>query len=756
MYPQLPVGNLPVPMDQVLTQNFFPTAPNLPVSFNFQSLPQMSQFNQLVAGILIKVVQDNAPRNPLRVFTANMLSQNRWVNPEFERAFLAVSDYAFVLLNAGQFNGQVEAAVTQAANQVASCLAAIYSQTFPPLMAVTPPQQQQELHGLLATYQQIANSIGQMRQQIQGGFQQPQQPHNPYQQQQGNGWQQPHNPYQQQQFQQPRGAWASGTMQQQPTWQQQQSQGSWPQQQNQGGWPQQQQQTHNTAEAIVSRDNERNSFAPAVTRDQSVQTNNVEVTKLSGTDAIMEEWGKETQSRHGSTKVPTDQGAYKPKEVQAIQDPTVPKKMTVIERLDKPGEFFALDLSVIKFMDGMGWISQDMNRMWDQVVLETGEEVRPAYSSGWKVDFDPNEPYSTYYDPEQYIKFHIRKINSDGTAHTREKVIKIDQGLKPTMLYINHEIRKNVHYRLPDDVKVAEIPWKALSREALPVEKLKTHLEEQAKLEEGQEPTPVEILALKLNKAFHSFEEAELNYHKELICNNVPEDLPVEYTYSRVTPLFLTRPHLVSLAELRQCETLEELAATLVDADIDVPLVNKLNVLLTQAVNDALAFNLGFGTGVCIDNFITDVREMLIGLTDDGYHRIVQIINKECYSNIVLPILEALTGEQQSNYLNLLIDGTPKEQRKQYQNVLSLVENNVVVHLPGVFGPQFLSEEALHITREMDEALLKAIRASWGRAHNDNVRVKHHYFVDSLGTVLELHRGWLVPGAILLRRVTTL
>lgn len=770
MYQQTPYGALPVPFDQVLTQNFFPTAPNLPVNFNFQSLPQMQQFNPLVAGVLIKVVQDNAPRNPLRIFTANMLSQNRWVNPEFERAFLAVSDYAMVLLSAGQFNGQVEQAVLQAANQVASCLAAIYAQQYPNLMAHVPPQQQQELGGLLATYQQIANGISQMRQQAQGGGWQQQPQQMGWQQQQG-GW-----PQQQQQFQQPRGAWANGTVQQQQqfqqnSWpQQQQPQGGWPQN-NQGGWNNQQNngwnnqnQHHNTAEAVVTRDNERNSFAPAVTRDTD-QTSSVEVTKMQGTAAIMEEWGQETQQRHGNTHVPTRQGAYVPQEAQPVQqaqspvsEVTEPKRMTVIERLDQPGEFFALDLSLIKFMDGMGWISQDMNRMWDQVVLESGEEVRPAHSSGWKVDFDPAAPYGTYYDPEQYIKFHIRKINPDGSTNVREKLIKIEEGLKPTMQYINHEIRKNVNYRLPDDVKVAEIPWAALTREALPADQLKAHKEEQAKLEDGQEPTPVDILSLKLTKACHSFEEAELNYHKELICHEVSEELPVEYSFRKVTPLFLSKPHLARLAELRQCETLEELASVMADTDMDPLLVNKLNTQLTEAVNEALAFNLGFGTGVSIDNFIADVKEMLEGLADQGYTKVAFTINKERYASMVLPILDVLTGEEQSAYLNQLIDGSPKEQRKQYQNVLSLVENNVVVHLPGVFGPQFLSNEALQITRDVDEALLNAIRASVGRHHGTDSkgRVKHHYFVDSLGTVLEVHRGWLVPGALLVRRVTAL
>ena len=122
-----------------------------------------------------------------------------------------------------------------------------------------------------------------------------------------------------------------------------------------------------------------------------------------------------------------------------------------------------------------------------------------------------------------------------------------------------------------------------------------------------------------------------------------------------------------------------------------------------------------------------------------------------------MPALEVLTGDDQSAYLYELIDKTPKEQRRQYQSVLSLVENNVVVHLPGVFGPEFRDDEALQITKEMDEALLGAIRASFGRHHGDQKkRVKHHYFVDSVGNVLEVHRGWLVPGSMLVRRVTAL
>ena len=193
------------------------------------------------------------------------------------------------------------------------------------------------------------------------------------------------------------------------------------------------------------------------------------------------------------------------------------------------------------------------------------------------------------------------------------------------------------------------------------------------------------------------------------------------------------------------------------ESDMDCSLKSKLNGLLTTAVNDALAYNLGYGKGLSIDDFINDMRDLANTLVDDGYHTLCQTLNKERYAAIALPVLEVLTGEEQSAYLNQLIEGTPKDHRKQYQSVLSLVETNVVVHLPGVFGPEFREDEALQITKEMDESLLGAIRASFGRHHGDQKkRVKHHYFVDSVGNVLEVHRGWLVPGSMLVRRVTAL
>lgn len=759
MYQQPMYGSLPVPIDRPMQENFYLSAPNIPVSFNFNSLPQMQQFNPMVAGYLIKVVQDNAGRNPLRCFTANMLSQNRWVNPEFESAFMAVSDFAFVLLSSGQVGNNPEAAIVQAANQVASCLAAIYTQKFPALMNGMPPQQQQEIQALLATYQQIAQRIGQMRQQMQGGWGGMQQP--PMQQ----GWGQ-----NSMQFQQPRGQWAAAQTQQQPmqqNWPQQTQQSGWGQpqqgwgnQMQQPSWAGQQNQHNNTADAVVSRSNERNSYTPAVQSSQEEQQ--VEVTKLQGVDAIMEEWGSETSQRYGSGAVPqTQQGSYNPPaqtQAPVQEQPTgKPKQMTVIESLENPGEFHPLDLSGLQFVNKMGFIASDPNRLWDQLVLESGEEVRPAYSSGWKVSYDPAQPYGLFCDPERFMKFHIRKINPDGSMFIREKLVEIEDDLRSSMQYMNHEIRKSLDYRLPEDVKVAEVPWSALTHEPLPVEKLKEHEEAQSKLEEGQEPTPVDILLLDLKKACHTFEEAELNYHKEMICHDVPEDMPVEYSFRKVTPLFLSKPHLAKLAELRQCETLVELSAMLRDTDMDMLLKSKLNSILTEAVNDALAYNLGYGKGLNIDDFIYDMDALGEAIRADGYHTMWHTLNKERYSAIALPALEVLTGDNQSAYLYELIDKTPKEQRRQYQSVLSLVENNVVVHLPGVFGPEFRDDEALQITKEMDEALLGAIRASFGRHHGDQKkRVKHHYFVDSVGNVLEVHRGWLVPGSMLVRRVTAL
>lgn len=763
MFQNMNGGMLPVPFDRVIQDNFFASAPNLPYTFNFNSMPQMQQFNQLVAGYLIKVVQDNATRNPLRAFTANMLSQNRWMNPEFESAFLAVSDYAFVLLNT-QMPNNVEGAILQAANQVASCLAAIYCQKFPALQQGIQPQQQQELQGLLMTYQQIAGAIQQMRQQATGGWGQQQQV----------GWGQ-----QGMQFQQQRGNWAAANVQQQNSgWgqqqqpqqqqpQQQQYNNGWGQQRNNGwgqqqqnnGWGQQQ-QTHNTTEAVVARADERNAYSPAVQ-----QTTTVEVQQLKSTDAIMEEWGNETTYKHGSAQVP--QGQYSPpapvaqpkapvvqQEVVAGQDGYGPKLVTVVESIEEPGTFFPLDLSKMQFINKMTFISSDASKIWDQLVLETGEEVRPAHKSGWKITYDQTAPYGTYYNSKDYAKFHIRKINEDGSMVVREKLIKIDDSVRNSMQYLDHEIRKPLEYRLPQDAIVAEVPWAALSREAMPLENYAAHQEAQANLEEGQEPTPVEILSLKLAKACHSFEEAELNYHKEMICNSIPEDMVVEYGFRKVTPLFLSKPQLAKLSEMTQCENLLELAETLKFSDMDGLLKAKLNDLLTQSVNDALAYNLGFGGTWSIEDFMSDYAELGDALTDEGYVTVWDILNKERFRSIARSCLEVLTGEEQSAYLRDLIDGTPKDQRRQYQSVVSLVENNVVVHFPGVFDATFHSDIALQVTRDMDSQLYSALRASASRHSSDDKKpVKHHYFVDEAGVVLELHRGWLVSGSVLIRRV---
>lgn len=768
--PQQINNNLPVPMDRLMEENFFQTAPQVPMSFGFDTLPQMQQFNQLVGGYLIKVVQDNSKRNMMRFFTANYLSQGRWSNPQFQSAFLAVSDYAYLLMN--QSPNNPEAAILQSATVVASCLAAIYTQQFPVLAQGLTQQQVAELSNLLQQYQQISQSIQQMRQQMQGGWNQ-----QPQQQFQG-GWNQP-----QQQFQQPRGNWASGNVQQQQQFQSgwgqqtqqsgwnqqpQQPQGGWNQQtqqsgwgqQSQGGWNQPQQpswqqpqQQHSTVEAVVNRGDDRNAYTPAVNVVAKTEPAKV----VGGMDAILEEWGGETHARHGHYKPQTTSGDYVPQpEPVSVVVESKPTRMTVIELLDKPGVFVPLDLDKVSFVNKMGFISTDPDRMWDQLVLDTGEEVRPAHNSGWTLTFDPENPYGTYYDPAKYAKFHIRKINPDGSMVVREKIIQIDGEVKSTMEYLNHEIRKSNDYRLADDVVVAEVPWSVLEKNT-PLDLL--HYEKQrdiqANLEEGQEVVELKSIIFELDKDCHTFQEAELHYHKEKVCNAVPDTLVVEYNYRSVTPLVLEKPQLSKMSELRQCEDLCELATLLREGNMDSLLYHTLNNRLTEAVNDAVAYNLGYGGGLTIDNFVNDIVSLGEELKGEGHYTLWNKLNKERYSSLVNPLIQVLIGADQSKYLHDIIEVTPKEGRHEYKNVISLVDNNVVVHLPGIFGPEFSTTEAQQITNEMNPELLNAIRASFGRHHkNDNkFPIRHHYLVDALGNVLEIYRGWLVSGSMLVRRV---
>ena len=757
------MGALPVPVDRVLYENFDYNAPNVQVSFNFDVLPQMQPYNQMVGGYLIKVLQDNATRNELRTLSFNLLSQNRWSNNDFGRVFVAVSDYAYLLFL--QTNN-MEQAIVQAAGQVASCLAAIYSEQYPMMKQNIPPNTMQELAGLLQQYNQIASMVAQMRQQTQGGYHQGNPNQGGYQQpnQYQGGYNQP-NQYQGGYGNQPpapRTVWGNQPNPNQGWGNQGNPNQGWGNQ-NQGGWNGQQPQQVNTAEAVVNRTSDRNSYSTVSNNPVPTPTNTQHQPVSGGMDAILDEWGSETQTRHGThsltetQRVATPQPMHQPTQQSSTSVlPKGPNKTMVLESLTKPAVFKAINLSSVIFFGDFGIIDVTPGLVFDQLVTKEGEEYRPAHKSGWVVTYNPEKPYGVLYDPEEYIKYHARKLNDDGTFTVREELIKITGDSRESMEYINHEIRKIADYKLGGDGKVAEIPWGVLGeKEPLPLAQLATLRESQENLEEGQEPTPLESVVLKLDRPCHTLAEAELHCYKEMICNAVPDTVIVEYSYDEVTPLVLEKPQLSRMSELRGCTDLLELAATLREIDIDKTLYRKLNSRLTQAVNEAVAYNLGYGTALQIEDFAMDIVDLGEELRKDGLFVMWNTLNKERYTSIVLPVLEVLVGSDQSEYLHPLTENTPKEQLREYQNVLSLVETNVVVRLPGIFADVFSTTEALQVTKEMSPEVLGAVRASFGRHHSKDskTQIRHHYLVDSVGNVLEVHRGWLIHGSMLVRRL---
>lgn len=167
-----PQNNLPVRADMPDMSAMIQGVPyQVPFVPQFQVRPQQQQLIQLITGYTINELQVNAQKNPLRCFLFNMMSAQRWQNPQFAQMVSSVGDYAEML--AAQQGVQAEAAIRQAAAELCAIMAAYFAGQFPALQQTLQPQQWTEMQGLTLRYQQIGQAIQQYQQRA-AQMQQPQ------------------------------------------------------------------------------------------------------------------------------------------------------------------------------------------------------------------------------------------------------------------------------------------------------------------------------------------------------------------------------------------------------------------------------------------------------------------------------------------------------------------------------------------------------------------------------------------------------
>lgn len=189
MYPQqqLPPG-LPVdprvPMHNylMLQANNPPFCPN-PASVTPD--PQLQPYVPTIAGLAAMEVQGAAqqqPHNPLRMFMFNLLAQNNYANPEFEKLVAACTDFFWLNTVKGLYGQYPDAKLPEAVAQMTEMVRSVYLQTFPALQQFVDQALAHNASGLITMFGQIASEIQMWKQRVtqpgygqvqQGGYGQP-------------------------------------------------------------------------------------------------------------------------------------------------------------------------------------------------------------------------------------------------------------------------------------------------------------------------------------------------------------------------------------------------------------------------------------------------------------------------------------------------------------------------------------------------------------------------------------------------------
>jgi hypothetical protein len=166
------------PQQQQLNLNLN-NPPYVPEYNGDQYLQQIAPF---VAAALAMEIQQNMGKNPLRMFMFNQYGRDGFRNADFHAIVVATLDFITLEMVNRRYQ-TAEAAAAQCVPALVEMMCALNLRNFPGLEAYIDQNMVNPLRNLIATFDQLANAITQMKNQASGG---------------GGGWQQQNQNWQQQ------------------------------------------------------------------------------------------------------------------------------------------------------------------------------------------------------------------------------------------------------------------------------------------------------------------------------------------------------------------------------------------------------------------------------------------------------------------------------------------------------------------------------------------------------------------------------
>jgi hypothetical protein len=732
------VNNLPVSAQEVNQQFHCPGAP--------YQLPFKNAFPDIVNGYVVKMLQDGAFKNALRVFLFNMASQNGYQNELYNMLVSSATQLAEAFAATTQGNSQ-EQLVLNAAKEVTDCATAMMATQYPVLQQMMGPGIEVELNRLLARHQDIGRLVASVQQR-----QQPQQAFGGFPQQQQQGFPQSNFP-QQGSFAQ---AQFGGRVAPQPAanpninWGRYAGTASSIQAQN----------TFNPVEGgFKGRGGLSATPALPAPVQEPVQQ------PAASTNTFGTQWGGRSSTDWPKrATAPGNPAGVVEEMFQDMGNPTMPienaQQRAFAESLArqqqqqpaKPTPEPYIEPEPVATQSPNGVANHDTideSRPYDVVKLDNGVEIRPAHLSGWTRTWSIESPWPMAFDPNTHMKFHVRTPQADGTFTVKEVVKAISPQEMEQMEYLKHEIKNRVPYVLDPTKVVMPVDWEEVATLDAP----------QVTLVDDGDSIPVENPEVKIipdELVAHSFEEAEIKYLNEVIeVGSENFDGKVrEYYYRNVKPVNVDGNMIGVMIELSKKQTLSAVAKFLREhhenEEITPRLYNLLVKDLTARVNEALSVNLGYGKRCLIDDFVLDIDDLGNELHKDAMGLLWSLLNTERASDILNSVTNILKGEEYWEYLNKLGHNLNKEHKGEVMQVLARYELNSVTHLPWTLE-LYATDEVQTLKASENPAVHKAMIALLARTGKKATKFSRHYIVDVNHRVLEIMPGYLGSNSVLIR-----
>lgn len=637
---------------------------------NVQLSQNMAPLAPLVAGYLVLELQNNAQKNPLRVFLYNLTSQNGYQTQKYQQMFLGIAEYAEYIATTQSGRISPEQAIQKAAQEICAIMTAVALQEFPNLAQAINLDQQglMEAQKLLQHYNAVTQELDRF-----------------------------YNP-QPQGFQNYRGAPQQGNV------------ASFGTMGNNGGFQQ------NRGYQPVRQGNPVASQASGMWADNTPPSRRWDDYKPTSKDA------------GGSLK---PRSAARKGVVEDIMLGEQPQNNHVVNRAYR------------------SQVQPEPVQPAPQAKPQPqGPEIRPAATSGWKVDFKQDQPINIVFDPTQFVLMHKRDEQGRVTEYLERK--------KPGMDYNDHELDPKFKPKAEPLAENGEIVphWDMVASMADVPADVSVDVSDEAALKDLPTPRVVEELIIA-----HSAAEAEVKAQATLLGKDILlSDLDVyEFAYNRAMPFLLEDNLIGAFKSLESSTSLLAVRSHLNALQDRVPeaLFTEIDRRLTRGVNEALLCNMQI-EDFTIDSFMEDLGDLLevIEQTSKYGDAIASKLDKSA-SQLVKRCLKVLSGDALTHYLQELGVTLPDGEDKP--SFLVLAELNHVTHVPWTAAAMKLEFAGIAgaVMESNHPELYKAITHIFRRSRkhvSTSADYSNHSIITADGVTLRLHESWFSTDFYLISR----